>query len=71
MSKTLISMTSITYAMKAKNILNQKRISCVVEKTPKNVGTGCGYTIYIKDNKDKIISILEKNNIPHNGVYEI
>lgn len=71
MGKTLISMTSITYAMKAKALLNNKRIYCEIEKTPKNIGSGCGYSIRIKDDKNYIINILDKNDIPHNDAFEI
>lgn len=71
MKKTLITMTSITYAMKAKTLLNRRRIYCEIEKTPKNIGTGCGYSIRIRGNKDEIIQFLDENNIPHNEAYEL
>ena len=64
-------MTSITYALKAKKLLNEKRIYCEIEKTPKNTGSGCGYSIRIKDDSQLIISILDQNNIPHKDTYVV
>ncbi|MBQ9374720.1 MAG: DUF3343 domain-containing protein [Ruminococcus sp.] len=71
MRKTLIAMTSITYAMKAKTLLNNKRIYCEIEKTPKNTGSGCGYSIRIKDTPEYIKSILDQNHIPYKNAYTI
>ena len=45
MKKSLIAMTSITYAMKAKNLLNSLKYYCEIQRTPKDLGTGCGYSI--------------------------
>ena len=44
MKKSLIAMTSITYAMKAKNLLNSLKYYCEIQRTPKDLGTGCGYS---------------------------
>ena len=47
MKKSLIAMTSITYAMKAKNLLNSLKYYCEIQRTPKDLGTGCGYSIAV------------------------
>lgn len=70
MGKALITMTSITYALKAKAYLNNQRLYCEIQKTPKNVGTGCGYSLIIKDDADRIAKILEENNIPYKEIFE-
>lgn len=69
MGKILITMTSITYAMKAKNLLNSMGVYCEIERTPKNLGTGCGYSLRVHDNADKIIGILDENKIPHKNAF--
>ncbi|MDO4944868.1 MAG: DUF3343 domain-containing protein [Ruminococcus sp.] len=66
--KTYIAMTSITYAMKAKDMLNELGYFCEVVRTPKNLGSGCGYSLLIKDNPDFITAQLEKNSLPYKGV---
>lgn len=45
MKKNYIALSSITYAIKAKKILNLQGIRCEIERTPKNLGKGCGYSI--------------------------
>ncbi len=64
-------MTSITYAMKAKNLLNGMGMYCEIERTPRNIGTGCGYSIRVKGEPDKALGILDANKIPHKKAYVI
>lgn len=70
MGKYLIAMTSITYAMKAKALLNDRRLYCEIQRTPHSIGSGCGYSLRVRDDPAKITSLLEDFNIPHNGVYD-
>ena len=63
MKKSLIAMTSITYAMKAKNLLNSLKYYCEIQRTPKDLGTGCGYSP-----PEEITAILEKERIPFRNV---
>ena len=65
MTYTLIALSSITYAMKAKRLLNNMGYYCEIEKTPKTLSSGCGYSISVKDDSDIITSILSKNGIQH------
>ncbi|MCC8195866.1 MAG: DUF3343 domain-containing protein [Ruminococcus sp.] len=63
MKYTLLAVSSITYAMKAKKLLNGMGIFCEVSRTPKNLASGCGYSVRIRDNPDYVTGILEKNVI--------
>ncbi len=71
MKYTLLAVSSITYAMKAKKLLNSMGIFCEVSKTPKNLSSGCGYSVRIRDNPgdnpDYVAGILEKNGIAIKG----
>lgn len=67
MKYTLLAVSSITYAMKAKKLLNSMGIFCEVSKTPKNLSSGCGYSVRIWDNPDYVAGILEKNGIAIKG----
>ena len=67
MKKSLIAMTSITYAMKAKNLLNSLKYYCEIQRTPKDLGTGCGYSIAVTA-PEEITAILEKERIPFRNV---
>ena len=69
MKKSLIAMTSITYAMKAKNLLNSLKYYCEIQRTPKDLGTGCGYPLTRTATPDlTVTAILEKERIPFRNV---
>mgnify|MGYP000052040227 CR=1 FL=1 len=61
MKKSLIAMTSITYAMKAKNLLNSLKYYCEIQRTPKDLGTGCGYSIAVPAPSEEIPPYLKKS----------
>lgn len=64
MSKPLIMVSSVTYAMKGKQILNSMGIRSEVERTPKrDVKNGCGYSLYVPKDADEAERILKENNI--------
>ena len=65
MKKSLIAMTSIT---KAKNLLNSLKYYCEIQRTPKDLGTGCGYSIAVTAPPEEITAILEKERIPFRNV---
>ena len=63
MSKTILKFGSVTYAMKARKILQRSKIPCEIVKL--NVGDGKGGCTYgIKFNSDKLYgAVMElKNN---------
>lgn len=64
MSRTLIMVSSITYAMKGRDLLNRKGFHAYLERTPRheNVG-GCGYSIAIPQRVDEAEEILRKAGI--------
>ena len=54
MEKPLIMVSSVTYAMKGKQILNNAGIRCEIERTQKrDVKNGCGYSLYVPQNADE------------------
>ena len=63
MTYTLINVSSVTYAMKSKNILNNSGYYCEIEREERNKRSGCGYAIRIKDDPAVICGILERNGI--------
>lgn len=62
MGKPLIMVSSVTYAMKAKQILNSFGIRSEIERT-KDMKKGCGYSLYVPKNTDEAEKILRENNI--------
>ncbi len=71
MTYTLIAVSSITYAMKAKRLLNNMGYYCEIEKTPKGLASGCGYSIRVKDDPEMIKSILSRNGIQHKDAMSV
>lgn len=67
----LIALTSITYAIKAQNLLKSLGYYCEIQRTPKNLATGCGYSIRVKGNLSNIFQILDKALIKRNGYTEM
>ena len=64
MGKPLIMVSSVTYAMKGKQILNNAGIRCEIERNPKrDIANGCGYSLYVPKNTDEAEKILKENNI--------
>ncbi len=64
MSKPLIMVSSVTYAMKGKQILNSMGIRSEIERTPKrDMKNGCGYSLYVPKDTDEAERILKENNI--------
>lgn len=63
-SKNLIMMTSITNAMKAKDVLLKKGIRAEIVRTPKRKAkSGCGYSLYVPKNFSKAVSIIKASGI--------
>lgn len=63
MTTYLITIASITLANKACDILKSNGYACVVERTPKNFASGCGYSIRLKGNIEYAVSLLEAKGI--------
>lgn len=68
MGKPLIMMTSITYALKGRQILTSHGIRSEIERTPKRgENHSCGYSLYVPQRTDEAEKILRDNGIKING----
>lgn len=64
MKKQLLQVSSITYAIKGRDILRKQGIKAYVERTPGELDReGCGYSIYVKGDTDAAESILKSAGI--------
>lgn len=64
MDKLLIMLSSITYAIKGRGILESYGIFSSVEKTPRNGGVnGCGYSLYVPKRTQEAENILKEHHI--------
>ena len=64
MGKPLIMVSSITYAMKARDLLINNGIAAYIERTPKiERNGGCGYSLYVPKRIDEAENLLRTHGI--------
>lgn len=64
MNSELILLPSVTYAMKAKSILDQYKIRSYIQRTPKNTGVkSCGYCLFVPNRTDEAEQLLRTKGI--------
>lgn len=61
MKSTLYILGSVTYALKAKNILFQNGIKVYIEKVKNHQGFGCGYAVRVNRDSERALSILKNS----------
>lgn len=71
MKKYIIAFGSVTVAMKAQTALLSNGIKSDVIRTPKNLASGCGYSLAVGADAGKAIDILENKDIKYKAVMEI
>ena len=69
MKKQLIMVSSITYAIKGRELLRSKGYRAYIERTPRSLDTaGCGYSIYVSSNAEGAEEILQSAGIKILGI---
>lgn len=64
MKRDLIIVSSITYAMKGKELLQKHGFQAYIARLPqKEEGTGCGYCVYVSRDTDLAEKILRNGGI--------
>ena len=64
MKNELILLPSVTYAMKAKSILDKYHIRSYIQRTPKNAAIrSCGYCLFVPDRTDEAEKLLRKSGV--------
>lgn len=64
LNKLIVKVGSVTYALKAKDILQNRGIASQIKKTANpSKGEGCGYSVIIPDAGDSVIGILRLSGI--------
>ena len=64
MQKHIISVSSITYAIKGRDLLRKQGFRAYIERSTNEKGNaGCGYVIIASGNKNKIIGVLSSSGI--------
>lgn len=64
MNKYMIRLTSVTYAMRAQKLLEQRGIRAFVRKMAKNLSVhGCGYAVEVLGDPGPAVNILSAAGI--------
>lgn len=64
MQQQLILLPSVTYAMKAKSILDHNHIRAYIQRTPKNIKvSSCGYCLFVPSDTDTAEELLREKGI--------
>ncbi len=70
MRRYIFAFPSITIAHKAQNILRERGFGADVIRTPKNLSSGCGYSVIVSGSVQNASMALEDNNINPKAVGE-
>ena len=67
MGKPLLVVSSVTYAMKSRDLLSARGFRAYVERIPRTRETGCGYGVYVPQGADEAETHLKGERGPHFG----
>jgi hypothetical protein len=68
--KGVIVFSSTHWVMKGEKVLKQRGIKVKLIPTPREISTDCGIVIEFEGEKREIKTILERENIPFEGIFE-
>lgn len=63
MGKPVILLSSVTYAMKGRDLLTRQGIKAYVERIPQSSASGCGYGLYVPAGAEEAERILRENGL--------
>lgn len=70
MKRYTIAFSSVTVAMKAQSVFRSEGIRAEVIRTPKNLASGCGYSLVFDGDIDAALNILENKGIKYKAISE-
>ena len=62
-ANTVLVLSSVTYAMKSRDLLFKYGIKAYVERLPRTKENGCGYGVYVPRGIDEAERILKENGV--------
>ncbi len=70
MNRYTIAFTSVTIALKAQSVLRSHDFFTEIIRTPRNLASGCGYSLVLGGDIEKAIDYLERAGIKYKAVME-
>lgn len=71
MQKHIIAFASVTFANKARAVLNKSGYSAEIRRTPANIAHGCGYSVVTDAPSAALTKLMDDNRIPYKTVSEV
>lgn len=68
MGKYIFAFHSVTVAMKAQIVLRREGFGCTVIRTPRNLASGCGYSVVVSGSAELAAMTLERHGITPKAV---
>ena len=69
MGQYFIMVSSITQAIKGRDMLRNNGKKAYIEKTPSHLDSpGCGYSIIVSENHDSVVNLLKNRGIKIIGI---
>lgn len=66
MNKAIVKFSSVTYAMKAKGIVEKYGGKAILKRNTKRTASeGCGYSLVISGNVSRMKNLLELNRVKY------
>lgn len=63
MNGDVLLVSSVTYAMKGREVLLRRGLRAFVQRVPRTAETGCGYALYVPQYADVAEKILVENGV--------
>lgn len=68
----IVSFSSTHHAIRTDKLLGENGIKCTTLPTPREITASCGISIrFSEEDMDKVVNILDENNIEYKGIYNI
>ncbi len=66
MNKAIVKFSSVTYALKAKGLVENYGGKAIIRKNTKaTAGEGCGYSLVIMGNVNKALNLFDLNRVKY------
>lgn len=68
----IVAFNSTHHAIRTDKLLNESNMKVTTLPTPREISSSCGISVrFLKDDIDKVIDIIESNEILYHGIFKI
>ncbi len=68
----IVAFNSTHHAIRTDKLLNESNMKVTTLPTPREISSSCGISVrFLKDDINKVIDIIESNEILYHGIFKI